>query len=127
MAAANEAIFAGVKRTAIQGGFEYDGWTQVGDGGHANLPYIRNPRNAYDPNVPALPLPPDCLLWNSIYWPRVRPEYFLTLSPMDCLAASPFSAVSYRTWLPPFGRKVYVQQMPEDKGGPAEGALLTRR
>ncbi len=65
--------------------------------------------------------------WTGRGWLRVRPQYFLTLSPMDCLAASPFSAVSYRTWLPPYGRKVYVQQMPEDKGGPAERTLLTPR
>jgi hypothetical protein len=103
---------AGVPRTAIQGGLEYDAWTQIRNGGHVNNSFIKIPKGAYNPNVLPLPLAPDCQLPYSTAWPSVKPKYFLTTELMDCLAQSTFSPVYYRAWLPPFHRTVYIQQLP---------------
>jgi hypothetical protein len=32
--------------------------------------------------------------------------------PMTCLAPSKYPPVTYRTWLPPFPRMIYIQQAP---------------
>ena len=113
VAAAAEIRASGTPRTSIQGGLEYDGWTQIQDGGHANSPFVRVPDGAYDPNVQPLPLAPACRLGYTSFDPRVKPKYFLTLDRMDCLAPSNFPAMEYRAWLPPFHRTVFIQQSPE--------------
>ena len=110
--AISEIRASGVPRTAIQAGVEYDGWTQVESGGHANDSFVRVPKGAYDPNVPPLPVAPDCQLWSASFFPLVKPKYFLTLDQMDCLAPSNYPAVVYRAWLPPFDRRVFIQRLP---------------
>ncbi len=112
VAAAAEIHASGIPRRFIQGGLEYDGWTQIEDGGHANSPFVRVPAQAYDPNVQPLPLAPACRLGYTSFTPLVKPKYFLTLGRMNCLASSNFSPVEYRAWLPPFQRTVYIQQLP---------------
>ena len=111
--AANEIRASRIPRTAINGGFEYDGWTQIADGGHVNSPFIQVPAGAYDPNVPSFPLAPACQSVATRQTPVVKPEYFLTLERMDCLAPSNFPAVEYRAWLPPFHRTIFIQQLPK--------------
>ncbi len=111
--AANEIRASGIPRTAIDGGFEYDGWTQIEDGGHLNSPFIQVPAGAYDPNVKSFPLAPACQKVATRQMPAVKPKYFLTLQRMDCLSPSNFPAAEYHAWLPPFHRKVFVQQLPE--------------
>ncbi len=112
LAAAGRILALGIPRTAIQGGFEYDGWTQIQNGGHINQAFIRVPKGAYDPNVPPLPLAPDCSFPFSMNTPAIKPKYFLTYERKDCLAPSELPAVPYRAWLPPFHRTVYIQQLP---------------
>ncbi len=100
---------AGVPRTAMQVGLEFDGWTQLDHSPTINDPRVHVPAGAYKP-VPRPNLPEDCLLWDWKQTPVVDPKYFVVISPMSCFAPSAFGPVGYRTWLPPFRRAVYVEQ-----------------
>jgi 4-amino-4-deoxy-L-arabinose transferase-like glycosyltransferase len=110
--ATEEVRRAGVPRTAIQGGFEYDGWTQLEVGGYINDPRIKIPRDAFHVVPLHLDLPPECGSW--FYFmnltPVIVPQYFVVFAPVHCFAPSPFPAVAYHNWMPPFTRYVYVQQ-----------------
>jgi hypothetical protein len=109
--AVEEVRHAGVPRTAIQGGFEYDSWTQVEAVGYINNAGIRIPQNAYHPVSPSPDLPGECTTWFlPTFTPAVVPRYVVVSSPRPCFAPSPFLPVTYNTWMPPFTRQVYVQQ-----------------
>jgi hypothetical protein len=117
--AVEEVRRSGTPRTAIQGGFEYDGWTQIEADGYINDSRIQIPLGAFHP-VPSFPkLPPACTTWftASGRTPAITPEYFVVLNPLPCFAPSPFSAVTYHAWMPPFTRQVYVQQRKVSKDG----------
>jgi hypothetical protein len=101
---------SGVPATSIQGGFDYDGWTQIEAAGYINDARLRNPANAYQVNLSPLQLPERCRLNFAEYTPAIHPEYFVVFEPMTCLAPSKYPPVSYRTWLPPFRREVYIQR-----------------
>src|SRR2546425_6815583 len=58
---------AGVRRTAIDAGFEYNGWTELLGGGHANHRFVVNPPGAYH-----------CELG---LFPSVKPVYRLECAP----------------------------------------------
>jgi len=107
VAAANHLMTAGVARTQILGGFDYDGTTQIEAAGSMNDPRL----SSYVPNGHIPPLPPKCAPWFTQFTPAIHPEYFVTQSEMNCLAGSSFAPVEYQTWLPPFHRRVYVQQL----------------
>ena len=102
---------SGVPRTAIQGGWEYDSWTQLQVAGCVNDWRIEHPPNAYH-EIPPSKLEKPCRFWWSRYTPTVTPRFFVVFSEMKCLAPSSFAPVSYRTWLPPFDREIYIQQLP---------------
>jgi len=110
--AAEEVRRSGVPRTAIQGGFEYDGWTQLETGGYINEPRIKIPRDAFHPVPFSSGLPPECTTWflSTVLTPAVIPRYFLVFKPLPCFAPSPFPPVTYYAWKAPFTRHVYVQQ-----------------
>ncbi len=111
--AAEEIRRSGVPRTAIQGGFEYDGWTQLEAAGYINDPRIRIPKGAFHA-VSEPTLPSECSTWFSpTLIPAVNPRYFVVFTPLSCFAPSPFPAVTYHAWMPPFTRKLYVQQRKE--------------
>jgi hypothetical protein len=101
---------SGVPATSIQGGFDYDGWTQIEAAGYINDARLRNPPNSYQVNLSPLQLPERCRLNFAEYTPAIHPEYFVVFEPMTCLASSKYPPVSYRTWLPPFRREVYIQR-----------------
>jgi hypothetical protein len=112
LAAINEVRASGVPRNEIQGGYEYDGWTQIGNGGHINDPRIRIPAGAYKPN-PRLPhVANDCKFFFSPYTPDVRPVYTVAFEPKPCFLPSQFPPAQYFAWLPPFRRAVYIQRFP---------------
>src|SRR5207244_1180135 len=96
----------------IQGGFDYDGWTQIEAAGFINEPRIQNPANSYHANVDILRLAKACRINFAESTPAIHPEYVVVFERMDCLAPSPYPAVSYRTWLPPFHRQIYIQKAP---------------
>lgn len=110
--AAERIESTGVPRTAIQGGWEYDSWTQLQEVGYINDWRLENPRDAYRKPAPSsLPVP--CRYWFAENTSVVKPRYFVVFSPMDCLAESHFPPVQYYTWLPPFMRQISIQQLPE--------------
>lgn len=110
--AAEEVRRAGVPRTAIQAGFEYDGWTQIEGGGYINDPRLQVPPQAFRALPPAArPVPACAAMWfGGDLTPRITPEYFVVYSPMSCLDPAPFPPVPYRRWMPPFTGKIYVQK-----------------
>jgi hypothetical protein len=110
--AAEELRRAGVPRTAIQAGFEYDGWTQIEDGGYINDPRLRVPPDAFRAVAPsAKPVPECAATWfGGNLTPSITPEYFIVYSPVSCLDPAPFPAVPYRRWMPPFTGRIYVQK-----------------
>jgi hypothetical protein len=111
VAAVAQIRASGVPVTSIQGGFDYDGWTQVETAGYINDARLRNPANAYQVSLSPLQLfPAGCRLDFAEYTPVIHPEYFVVFQPMTCLASSKYPPVRYRTWLPPFQREIYIQR-----------------
>jgi hypothetical protein len=110
--AAEQVRRSGVPRTAIQGGFEYDGWTQLEIVGYVNDPRIRNPPGAFHVPPPSTIARPACAVpwYPQLLFPAVAPQYFVVDAPMSCLESTAFPAIPYRTWMPPSRGKVYVQK-----------------
>jgi hypothetical protein len=95
---------AGIPRTSITAGFEYDGWTQLEQSGvtasfHAGMPLSH-----------AYPVSPPYRFWAAT--PSVDPVYFVMYSRLAALHDSRFPPVRYRAWLPPFVRQVVTQVAP---------------
>ena len=102
VAAGNELLDSGVPRTAIQGGFDYDGQTQIEATG-----YIVNSHEG----THVADLPEDCTDWFSGLTPAVHPEYFVMRAPVSCFEPAQFPDVHYRAWLPPFHRTVMIGKL----------------
>jgi hypothetical protein len=100
----------GVPRTAIDGGFEFDGWTQLETVGYVNSPLIENPPDAYRRVV--CTEPPVVELWYTKMVPAVHPYYFVVLSRVPRLVDAPARPVEYTTWLPPARRQIFTQELP---------------
>ncbi len=116
--AIDEVRAAGVPRTEIQGGFEYDGWTQVRDGGHMNDPRIRIPAGAYEAVQKTAPMPgvpKECAVDYALLpeLTALHPKYSVAVGPRRCYLPSKFPEVHYRAWLPPFERTIEVQRVPK--------------
>lgn len=110
--AAEEVRRAGVPRTAILGGFEYDGWTEIEGGGHINDPRLQHPPGAFRSLPPAARPVPECaVMWfGGDLTPSITPEYFVVYSSLSCLDPAPFPPVPYQRWMPPFTGRIYVQK-----------------
>jgi hypothetical protein len=104
---------SGVPNTSIQAGFEYDGWTQLEAAGYVNEKRMVLPQGAYHEVLPQLQFAKECRSFFSIDATAIQPKYFVVSSPMPCFVPSVYPSVSYRAWLPPFHRTVYVQQLRE--------------
>ncbi len=113
--AVEEVRAAGVPKTAIQGAFEYDGWTQIEAAGFINEERIEVPAGAFHKNMRMYLLPERCWHFFGWYAPSIDPKYLIVSSPSQCFADSMFPPVTFRTWLPPFQRTIYVQQMKSDR------------
>lgn len=111
--AVKEIEARGIAPTSIQGGFDYDGWTQIEASGYINDERIERPRDAFRPDHRAEELAPACRLSFASFTPAIHPRLFVVFQKMPCLADSGFSSVSYHTWLPPFQRTIYVQSRPQ--------------
>ncbi len=110
LAAASAIRATGVPRVEIQGGWEYDAWTQIETAGFINDPRLEIPPGAYHKVRFPGTLPQQCRFWFNSFTPAVMPRYFVVFSPQSCLAPSNFMPVSYHAWLPPFQRQIYIQQ-----------------
>lgn len=111
--AIEELRASGMSRTEIQAGFEYDGWTQVKDGGYINEPRLKVPAGAYHPDNHPEQVADECKLNFAPDTPLVHPKFTTAFQKMWCLAPSKYPPVIYRTWLPPYGRAIYVQEIPD--------------
>jgi hypothetical protein len=116
--AVEEVRATGVPKTAIQGAFEYDGWTQIEAAGFVNEERIEVPAGAFHKNIRMYRLPERCWHFFGWYAPSIDPKYLIVSSPSSCFADSMFPPVTFRTWLPPFRRTIYVQQMKTDRNSP---------
>src|SRR6266851_4676176 len=112
--AVEEVRATGVPKTAIQGAFEYDGWTQIEAAGFVNEKRIEVPAGAFHENMRMYRLPEKCWHFFGWYATAIDPKYLVVSSPSSCFADSTFPPVTFRTWLPPFQRTIYVQQMKSD-------------
>ena len=113
--AVEEVHATGVPKTAIQGAFEYDGWTQIEAAGYVNEERIEFPAGAFHKNMRMYRLPERCWHFFGWYSPAIDPKYLVVSSPSPCFADSRFPPVTFQTWLPPFRRTIYVQQMKADQ------------
>ena len=102
----------GVPTTSIQGGFDYDGWTEIESAGYINDPRIINPPDAYQPNLEPLRLQSQCRLDFARYTPAIHPRYFVVFAIMPCLRTPGYQSITYNTWLPPFHRTIFIQEVP---------------
>jgi Dolichyl-phosphate-mannose-protein mannosyltransferase len=98
---------AGIPRTQLDAGFEYDAWTQLEQTSYVNEPRLLNPPGAYHALPPAN-LPVSCIGWFADYTPSIRPVLHLSRSPDGCYKESQFASVSYRTWLPSGQQRIYI-------------------
>jgi Dolichyl-phosphate-mannose-protein mannosyltransferase len=88
---------AGIRRTAIDAGFEYNAWTELMTSGHINSPFVLNPPGSYNRNESQTP---------SVV-PAYRLEYDLTPE----TAPSEFGSVPYFSLLPPFHKRVRIDRL----------------
>lgn len=112
LSAIQELRVAGVTRTEIQGGFEYDGWTQLKHGGYINDPRIEVPRNAYHPVPERFHIQDGCMHGYRAPYPVLHPKYAVGFGPEWCYLPSKFPAAHYTAWLPPFRRTIAIQKVP---------------
>lgn len=118
LAVTEELRQAAVPRTLILAGFDYDFWSQLEAAGHLNNKKVRVPIDGYQPPGPSnIPFLPD-LNWYTVYTPAIHPKYILVFSPMRDLKPTNFPTVSYRTWLPPYGGTIAVEQVPDGRPSP---------
>ena len=96
--AASALTAAGIPRTRITAGLEYDAWTELERTGLIRV------RTAADPPYP---IRPGFWFWN--YTPSVNPLYFVAYSRLSGLQDTRFVPVRYIAWLPPFHRQMYTQ------------------
>jgi hypothetical protein len=89
---------AGVPRSAIDGAFEYNAWTQLTAKGRMNSRWVTNPLGAYEPHQSQTPV--------------VVPMYKLEFLPRPP-ASSPtgFGSVPYFSLLPPFHKQVSIDRV----------------
>ncbi len=112
--AASSLTSAGIPRTRITAGLEYDGWTELEQSGHVNDERIRIPPRAYRPQQGRrYAVSPPYWFWDET--PSIEPRYFVLYSPLPGLLDSPFPPARYTTWLPPFHRQVFTQMAPQER------------
>ncbi len=108
--AVDEVRAAGVPRTAILAGWEYDAWTQIEEQDYLNYPQaVRRAGEVYTkPPARSRSCEQGLVDWT----PAIHPRYVIAYSPVSCFAASEFAPYRYRTWLPPFERTLTVLRVP---------------
>jgi hypothetical protein len=121
LAAADELCSAGVPRTAIEGGFDYNGWTQIEATGHINNPVVVVPPGAYH-HIEPRDGSGDCAVTMYDFFPAIVPEYALSFDPDECAGPAGFAPVPYTNWIGPRHAAIYVVKYgrAEVKDGAAE-------
>ena len=98
---------AGIPRTEISGGFEYDGWTQLETAGFVNDWKIDQPSGPS--SFATCTGPRAARPWFFYEMPVVRARYFVVYSRLPELDDAPAAPVGYTTWLPPGRRQILTQ------------------
>lgn len=113
--AIDEIRASGVPRTEIQGGFEYDGWTQIEYGGFINGAEFIDEEQQYRPNdrTRLQPVDVECIFRFARYTPAIHPKFTIVFPKEDCLTPSNYPPVTFSTWLPPFRGTIYIQEIPD--------------
>jgi hypothetical protein len=88
----------GVPRTQIAAGLEYDFYTQLQEQGHINRAGVKNPPDAFNPDLG--------------YTPAINPRYRLEYPRYTYMLPTSFGEIDYISWLPPFRRKVMIDEFP---------------
>jgi hypothetical protein len=112
LTAADEILATGVVRTEIQGGFEYDAWTQLESAGYVNDYRLRIPVGAFHPKSLPANAPVGCYFGFAEHTPAINPRYIFAFDPSSCYSPSQFAPVSYKAWLSPHTRTIYIQKVP---------------
>ncbi len=102
---------AGVPRTQIRGGFDFDSITEVETAGYLNDSHIVNPPNAYRPQPTPAPNfrdGADCGYPFHRYVPALQIHYAISADPTPCLAPTAFAPQTYFTLLPPARRELFI-------------------
>jgi hypothetical protein len=117
---ANEVAAAGIPPNTLDGGFEYNGWIEVAQGGNLNDEKIVNPPNSYIPLDPYRGLSCDGkatkldLINNEL--PHFSPRYGLSFTPDGCAGQTSFAPVNYFRWLGLQSASLYVVNYQPRKG-----------
>jgi hypothetical protein len=106
LSAINELRAAGVPAMEIDGGLEFDGWTQIERVGYVNDPRIPvRPGEGFRPSVKdTFGVCPQ--FWVDSFSADYR--YAMSAFPDTCLGPAGFPPVTYRTWLGPRVNKFYI-------------------
>jgi hypothetical protein len=113
LVAANEVIASGVPRTQFDGGWEYDGLTQILVGGYVHQNDIRIPQG---PLMYGHRRTGPCEIPIDVWIPNVEPAYALSFTPDGCGGASSYPPVTYSRWLWPHKITLYVVKDPDLSG-----------
>lgn len=113
VAAADEVRAAGVPRSQIRGGFEYDGTTELEITGYVNDSRITKPVGAYRP-MPPWDFSDPCASWFAEHTPSIQHRYVLAHDD-SCFMTSRFAPVVYRTWFPWREQKIFIREVPTEQ------------
>jgi hypothetical protein len=94
--AVNRVLGAGYGPQEISAGFEHDFWTQGVIAGHVNDIRVLNPPNAYDKRHGLTP--------------AMRVKFRLESGKTDVTKLTDFGTVDYFSLLPPFHRRIYIDE-----------------
>jgi hypothetical protein len=97
VAATQRLEAAGIPRTSIDAGLEYNGWTQLLATGRMNDRWVKNPPGAYHSEFGVTP--------------DVVPFYRLEYRPTAESAPTEFGSVPYFSFLPPFRKQVSIDRI----------------
>jgi hypothetical protein len=112
LAAATALMRAGVPRTEITAGLEFDGWTEIEASGHINSELIRVPATAHVVRSPRQ-YPGVMHFGFSALTPSIEPQYFVVYSRQRGLVDTSYPPVVYQGWLPFSRRTVFTQRLAE--------------
>jgi hypothetical protein len=119
VAVANEVRAAGVQPNTFDGGFEYNGWIEVLQGGNLSDEKIVNPPNSYIPMDPYRGLSCDGKVKMDEHnneLPHFFPRYGLSFYPNVCAGQTPVAPVNYFRWLGLRPAFLYVVNFQPRKG-----------
>jgi hypothetical protein len=109
----NELTSQGVPRTAIDGGSQYNGWTETEVSGHLSDPRMINPRSSVPP-LPQISENDPCHTRFLELTPSIHSQYVVSFNPSTCGGASRFAPVVFMTYFGPHVRTLYAVTVPSE-------------